>query len=1354
MGRLGGALHKGVIRTVVMAMLAGVATVSTATVGAGTAAAAGNLRCDVLYSVDNNAGKAKQIDPATGTATDAFDVLPSGDTRHNQLGIGPGGAYAIYTSGDGNIYKYDAASGKTTSTARDKGVTVDTHGAINPANGLFYYGGKDNNADSFTFGAYDPVNNKSLGVVLKVNFDKKTTVPGGNGDIAFDAKGNLFIVAAGDKGRIYSVAAPMPTSSVQTLTGKAITEESSSFKKSNSIAFGPNGYLFVGGGGSLLKVDPGTGKEVPSNLKNSSMTDMGSCNDPNTIELHKSLPGGRVGQDDQFGLEITGGGLSEGNTAITTGTKSGVQSEAAGPVLGLAGTKYAIKETAQNGASLDNYVTTWECVDAKAGTKLVGGSGATGEVTLPAGQSGKSISCTFTNTAKNSGLELVKSVSPGTAYKVGDTVTYTFKMKNTGAVPLQNVKPVEKTFSGSPAKMSDFKCPDSAKSLAAGASVECTATYVIRQADVDRGTLDNTATATGVGPGGKPVNSGESSANLKGGEAAPGITLDKVASPKSAESYKLGQTIKYSFKITNSGNVTLKNVNVKEGTFTGAGPLSAVECPDIAKSLAPNDSVICTAEYTLTQADIDKGSIENTATATGTPPGTDTPIVSPPDTEKVEGKPAKSLSIVKDASPSTTETYKVGQKVEYTFTIKNTGEVTLTNVHPNEEKFSGTGTLSDPVCEDGAKSLAPGKSVTCTATYTLTQADIDAGKLENIATATGTPPGNGEPVTSDPDTKTLAGEPEPAISLEKTASPTEADKFAVDQTVTYTFTMTNTGNVTLTNVHPNEVAFTGDKSKLSDFNCPDKSKPLAPNASVECTATYTLTQADVDRGTLDNTATATGTPPTGEPVTSKPDDVNLSGNKNPGLEIVKTASPKSVETFKVGQEITYTFDITNTGNQTLTNVKVVEGTFSGSDKLSEISCPDEATSMAPGAKVTCTATYTITQADVNAGQLDNVASATGTPPGTEEPIESPQDEENLAGEPKPGLTLEKTADPRENVKVGETVTYTFAIKNTGDQTLTDVEVKEGTFTGSGGSPKVQCPDKAKSLEPGNSVTCTATYVFTAEDMKAGKVDNVATATGNPPSGTPVDSDESKATVTAGEQPGGTGSLGSLGTGSLGSLGVGSLAAGSLAAGSLAAGSLAAGSLDSGSLDAGSLAAGSLGAGSLDSGSLGAGSLDSGSLDAGSLGSGSLDSGSLDAGSLAAGSLGAGSLAAGSLAAGSQENSGSAGSTGSGTPGGSNTPGGGTETGNPGTPGNPGNPGNPGTPADSENAGNGGNGGKSGDQGTTGNSDTETGALIDSGLGADSDGGMNAGLVAGGLVLLVAAGGVLLFALRRRNQGNE
>ncbi|MGF0131703.1 DUF7507 domain-containing protein, partial [Dietzia cinnamea] len=89
--------------------------------------------------------------------------------------------------------------------------------------------------------------------------------------------------------------------------------------------------------------------------------------------------------------------------------------------------------------------------------------------------------------------------------------------------------------------------------------------------------------------------------------------------------------------------------------------------------------------------------------------------------------------------------WKAGEKVTYRFVVTNSGNVTLTNVAVNEGTFSGTGTLSEIECE--ASELAPGESTNCLATYELTQADVNAGVVKNVAKAVGTPP-SGEQVTS------------------------------------------------------------------------------------------------------------------------------------------------------------------------------------------------------------------------------------------------------------------------------------------------------------------------------------------------------------------------------------------------------------------------------------------------------------------------------------------------------------------------------------------------------------------------------------------------------------------------------
>ncbi|WP_438616688.1 DUF7507 domain-containing protein, partial [Microbacterium karelineae] len=96
---------------------------------------------------------------------------------------------------------------------------------------------------------------------------------------------------------------------------------------------------------------------------------------------------------------------------------------------------------------------------------------------------------------------------------------------------------------------------------------------------------------------------------------------------------------------------------------------------------------------------------------------------------------------------------------------------------------------------------------------------------------------------------------------------------------------------------------------------------LQPGEQVTATATYTVQQSDVNTGRVDNTATATGTPPQGEDV-SDTDDETVPLPQNAQIELVKTGTLEEGASGSAGDVVEYEFTVTNTGNVTLTDVSV------------------------------------------------------------------------------------------------------------------------------------------------------------------------------------------------------------------------------------------------------------------------------------------------------------------------------------------------------------------------------------------------------------------------------------------------
>ncbi|RVI57052.1 DUF11 domain-containing protein, partial [Sinorhizobium meliloti] len=208
----------------------------------------------------------------------------------------------------------------------------------------------------------------------------------------------------------------------------------------------------------------------------------------------------------------------------------------------------------------------------------------------------------------------------------------------------------------------------------------------------------------------------------------------------------------------------------------------------------------------------------------------------------------------------------LGETISYAFVVENTGNVSMTGVTVDDPLLTNAGISVTP----GPQTLAPGGTATFTATYTPSQTDIDAGRVENTATGTGTPP-SGPPVESPPDTVIVPPEQTPALTIEKTGTLNDSDGDGLldpGETINFSFRVQNTGTLTMTGVTVNDPMLTN-----AGISVTPGPQTLAPGGTATFTATYAPTQAEIDAGEVENTATATGTPPSGPPTESPPDTV-------------------------------------------------------------------------------------------------------------------------------------------------------------------------------------------------------------------------------------------------------------------------------------------------------------------------------------------------------------------------------------------------------------------------------------------------------------------------------------------------
>ena len=388
----------------------------------GDASAEAALACvaGTYYSVSSTG----QLRSVTGQTVTNISPPATGVTSFNGLGVGTGGerVYAYERTNTGRtatMWSFNTTTNAWTNTGHTYNTTTAANGAYT---GTLIAGAVNQSTGNFTFGGFQSV---TVGGTATLQFKIWRYVPatgaftylgyinagadsgqGANGDLDFDANGNMLILrGTGTTATLHSVTAANLAAANGGLIPSSALSSFASQSNVNGIAFDASGRLFLGSQTTVEAYTmPGfTNRQVVNSTLTDS-TDLASCSSPPTVTVEKRV-NARAKAEDQFTLSLTTGATTVG-TATTSGDAVGVQTQRIGPVPTGRGATLTFTETAAGQTRLSDYTTAYECRVDGSTTPLVSGTGTTGTLTVPT--TGQSIVCTFTNSTRPATLRVNK----------------------------------------------------------------------------------------------------------------------------------------------------------------------------------------------------------------------------------------------------------------------------------------------------------------------------------------------------------------------------------------------------------------------------------------------------------------------------------------------------------------------------------------------------------------------------------------------------------------------------------------------------------------------------------------------------------------------------------------------------------------------------------------------------------------------------------------------------------------------------------------------------------------------------------------------------------------------------------